>query len=197
MLKNIYPYLEEDGQAGADAPDGNAEPESAEGANAEPESAEEEKVFTQAELDALLAKRIARERKKYPSDEKLAEYEEWKKSQEPKETPEDEAKKKLSEAEAKANKLELKVSCLEKGVGKDSVDDVVALASNYVSEEVDMDEAVDKVLEKYPTFKVTQEKKEDVKEDKRGWGERHTGANKQLSGVEKIFLANNPGLKID
>ena len=36
-----------------------------------------EKTFTQAEVDGLIAQRLARERKKYPSEEELAAFAAW------------------------------------------------------------------------------------------------------------------------
>lgn len=38
---------------------------------------EQEKTFTQAEVDTLIAQRLARERKKYPSPEELAAFHTW------------------------------------------------------------------------------------------------------------------------
>ena len=41
---------------------------------------QQEKTFTQAEVDALIAQRLARERKKYPSAEELAAFNAWRQS---------------------------------------------------------------------------------------------------------------------
>ena len=38
----------------------------------------EEKKFSQAEVDDLISKRLARERKKYPTDDELADWLNWK-----------------------------------------------------------------------------------------------------------------------
>lgn len=38
---------------------------------------QQEKTFTQAEVDALIAQRLARERKKYPGAEQLAAFAAW------------------------------------------------------------------------------------------------------------------------
>ena len=46
----------------------------------ETNGAEPEKTFTQSELDAIVADRIARERKKMPSDIDMKDYREWKKN---------------------------------------------------------------------------------------------------------------------
>ena len=42
---------------------------------------EQEKRFTQEELEEKIRKRLERERKKYPSEESLAEFQKWKESQ--------------------------------------------------------------------------------------------------------------------
>lgn len=44
-------------------------------------TAEPEKTFTQAEVDALITKRLDRERKKYPSEDEMTEFKAWKESQ--------------------------------------------------------------------------------------------------------------------
>ena len=45
--------------------------------SAEPTAQEREKTFTQTEVDALIAQRLARERKKYPGPEELAAFHSW------------------------------------------------------------------------------------------------------------------------
>ena len=41
----------------------------------------QEKTFSQAEVDALIQKRLERERKKYPNDEELSAFRSWQESQ--------------------------------------------------------------------------------------------------------------------
>ncbi|HHX66657.1 MAG TPA: hypothetical protein GX708_01190 [Gallicola sp.] len=52
-----------------------------------------------------------------------------------------------------------KIEALSKGVKSDFIEDVVILANNYVSEELDFDKALEQVLEKYPYFKGTENNK--------------------------------------
>lgn len=125
---------------------------------------QEEKTFTQADVDRLIKERLSREKKGQPSKEDLEAFNNWKESQKTEAQKQSEA---LTNAEAKAkaeeeraNTLEAKVTCLSKGVLASSVDDVVILAKAMVSEEVTMDQAVDKVLEKYPSFKGVQQQEE-------------------------------------
>lgn len=122
----------------------------------------EEKTFTQEEVNRMIKDRVAREKKGQPSKEELKAYQDWKESQKTEAQKQSEA---LTNAEAKAkaeeeraNTLEAKVTCLSKGVIADSVDDVVILAKALVSEEVTMEQAIDKVIEKYPSFKGEQQK---------------------------------------
>lgn len=138
------------------------------GADGEGEGTEtnptEEKTFTQEEVNKMIKDRVAREKKGQLSKEELKAYQEWKESQKTEAQKQSEA---LTNAEAKAkaeeeraNTLEAKVTCLSKGVLAGSVDDVVILAKAMVSDDVTMDQAVDKVLEKYPSFKGVQQQDE-------------------------------------
>ncbi|NOW84285.1 vancomycin resistance protein YoaR [Clostridium beijerinckii] len=130
------------------------------------EENKEEKTFTQEEVNKLLKDRIAREKKGQLSKEELKAYQEWKDSQK---TEDEKKNEKLTQAEIKAKEAEerallaeTKVTCLSKGVNATSVDDVVVLAKAMVSDDVTIDQAIDKVLEKYPHFKgeaATEEQK--------------------------------------
>lgn len=123
------------------------------------EEKKEEKSFTQAELDNVVKERIAREKKNSPSKEELKAFKEW---QDSKKTDEEKTNEKITkaekarlDAETRATALEAKVSCLSKGVNADSTDDVVALAQRLVTDDVDINKAIDTVLKKYPSFKST------------------------------------------
>lgn len=128
------------------------------------ETTQEEKTFTQADVDNLLKERVARLKKEQPSKEELKAYNDWKESQKTEEEKKDEAltnaeKAKLA-AEERALLAETKVTCLSKGVIATSVDDVVTLAKAMVTEDVTIEQAIDKVLEKYPNFKGEQQQEE-------------------------------------
>lgn len=124
----------------------------------------EEKTFTQADVDKMIKERLAREKKNQLSKEELEEYKAWKESQKTEEEKRNEAltnaEKARIEAEEKAAALEAKVTALSKGVVATSVDDVVTLAKAMVTEEVTIEQAIDKVLEKYPSFKGEQQQQE-------------------------------------
>ena len=91
-----------------------------------------EKTFTQAELDAIVERRLKRER---TSAEEKA----------------DKALKRISE-------LETKNACYKLGVKEDCIEDAVALAEKLVNDKTDISAALGKVLEKYPVFKADKSK---------------------------------------
>ena len=97
----------------------------------EPE-AKPEKTFTQAELDAIVERRLKRER---TSAEEKA----------------DKALKRISE-------LETRNACYKLGIKEDCIEDAVALAEKLVNDKTDISAALSKVLEKYPVFKADKSK---------------------------------------
>ena len=154
----------------------------------ETEPAEPEVLtFTQEEFDRLIAKKQTQWRKKMEKEAKAKET-----------LPEDggsatEAETKLRQAEEKAEIAEMKILCYEKDVAKDCVDDVITLAKSYVNDNTDLDEAIDKVIARYPHFAA----KQPQKEEKAAWGQRQGSVPKKVSGVEEAFLRKNPGLKVE
>lgn len=164
------------------------------------EDDQNEKKFTQKDVDDAVKKRIARERRK------------WQREQQKKESGSgsdgrgragDDGKEKddekLKEAESRAIKAETRAACFEAGVDKDAIDDVTALAHAYMEadEDLDLEDAIEKVVKKYPHFKNKAGASDDDADDSKGksWGERQKGGSKRLTGVEAAFLKKNPGLK--
>lgn len=181
-----------DGDGAGDGDDQDDE-ESDEGG----EETVEEKAQRMA--DAIVAKKL----KKMPTKEELKAYRDWKTTQKPdgetEETPDVKARK---EAEGKATSLEVKVACFEADVAKESVDDVAALARAYMAAdgELDLEDAIEKVVKKYPQFKkgAADPYEEDGTAGKGSWAQRQSGkGSKKIDSVEAAFLAKNPGLKID
>ncbi|WP_124046024.1 hypothetical protein [Clostridium perfringens] len=166
LRKRLSMKLAQDDGAGNGGAGSETNP--TDGADGEGEGTEtnptEEKTFTQEEVNRMIKDRVAREKKEQLSKEELKAYQDWKESQKTEAQKQSEAltnaEKAKQDAEERANTLEAKVTCLSKGVLADSVDDVVILAKAMVSEEVTMDQAVDKVLEKYPSFKGVQQQEE-------------------------------------
>lgn len=125
---------------------------------------EEAKTFTQEELDKIVKERVARAKKDQPSKEELEAFKQWQESQKTEEEKKNEALTNAETArvaaEERALLAETKVTCLSKGVVATSVDDVVILAKAMVNDDLTMEQAIDKVLEKYPSFKGEKEQQE-------------------------------------
>lgn len=117
------------------------------------------KTFTQEELDEAIERRLKRERRKAKAKERNEEQSD-----------------KKSDSDDKVQALEAKIICLERGIKKESVSDVVTLAKSYVDDETDLEEAIEMVIEKYPHFAKSEEKKDD-KDDKGGKGVRGKDPN--------------------
>lgn len=187
----------DDGSEGEDGSDGEDDDpdDDSEGDDAE------EKKFTQKDVDDAVKKRLAREKRK------------WQREQQKKasgggidgrakagDDGEEKDNEKLKAVESRAIKAETRAACFEAGVDKDAIDDVTALAHAYMEadEDLDLEDAIEKVVKKYPHFKKGADSSDDADDTKgKSWGERQKGTSKKRSGVEAAFLAKNPGLKID
>lgn len=149
-----------------------------------------EKTFTQAELDKIVADRVSREKAKLPSKDELAEFRRWRDEHKTAEEKSAEAVKTAQEAqtaaERKAAELEAKYTAISKGVKAENVDDVIALAMGRVTDTVTLEQAIDSVIKKYPSFSSSAITT----------GVPSGGGTSKISGVEAAFLARNPGLKI-
>ncbi|NGT69320.1 hypothetical protein [Clostridium perfringens] len=152
------------GNGGAGSETNSTDNSDGEDEGTEETNQKEEKTFTQEEVNRMIKDRVAREKKGQLSKEELKAYQDWKESQKTEAQKQSEAltnaEKAKQDAEERANTLEAKVTCLSKGVLADNVDDVVILAKAMVSNDITMDQAVDKVLEKYPSFKGVQQQEE-------------------------------------
>ena len=186
-----------DGSEGEDGSDGEDDDP-----DADPEGDDtEEKRFTQKDVDDAVKKRIARERRKWQREQqKKASGDGTDGRKKAGDDGEEKDNEKLKEAESRAIKAETRAACFEAGVYKDAIDDVTALAHAYMEadEDLDLEDAIEKVVKKYPHFKKGADSSDDADDTKgKSWGERQKGTSKKRSGVEAAFLAKNPGLKID
>ncbi len=150
--------MEADGGAGGTGESGQ------EGTEEIDEGKSEEKTFSQEEVDNLIKDRLKREKKGQPTKEELKAFKEWQDSQKTESEKQSEAltnaEKAKLEAEERAILAETKVTCLTKGVNPKSIDDVVVLAKAKVTDDVTIDQAIDKVLEQYPHFKGDMQQEE-------------------------------------
>ena len=167
----------------------------------EPE--ENEKKFSQKDVDDAVKKRLAREKRKWQKEQQKKD---GKKPNGKVKTGEDSNKdddaetQELRDKAAKADEMEMKWTCLEHDVDKSCVDDVLALARVHMAknEDMDIEDAIDEVLKKYPQFKESSKEEDDEEETKsKSWGQRQNGRRQKTSGVEAAFYARNPGLKND
>lgn len=115
---------------------------------------EEEKKFSQAEVDDLISKRLARERKKYPTDEELADWRNWKETRQQGEEASAKAARELNDYKTKYDhairELEQarnEMYLLAKGVPREDVDYYAYKISKLTNEETTFEQAAQKYLE--------------------------------------------------
>lgn len=179
----LFGYGDADGKgAGGDDQTGSKNPDEGGEETEETEGDPEEKKYSQKDIDDAVQKRIAREKRKWQRDQQKP-PEATKESADPK-AEDDESTQKARQAEERAEAMEQKWTCLEHEVKKDCVDDVLALAKVHMAKEKDLDleDAIDKVLKKYPQFQDGYE--DGSQEEKKGWGQRHGQAQKPTTTVE-------------
>ena len=128
----------------------------------------EEKKFSQAEVDDLISKRLARERKKYPTDEELADWRNWKETRQQGEEASAKAARELNDYKTKCDhairELEQarnEMYLLAKGVPGEDVDYYAYKIGKLTNEETTFEQAAQKYLE-----------------------ERHIGGMKVSTGVQ-------------
>lgn len=119
-----------------------------------PTPTEEEKKFSQAEVDDLISKRLARERKKYPTDEELADWRNWKETRQQGEEASAKAARELNDYKTKYDhairELEQarnEMYLLAKGVPVEDVDYYAYKISKLTNEETTFEQAAQKYLE--------------------------------------------------
>lgn len=191
-MMNLQIFAGEEGEGGDDSGEGDDQDDDQDD---DSDDNGEERKFTQKDVDAAVEKRLARERRKWNKQQsKGKDGEDTEKDD--KEGSED---SKVKAAEDRARKAEEKNACYEAGVSKDSVEDVAALAHAYMEkdEELDLEDAIEKVLKKYPHFKTGAKESGDEDETKgKSWGQRQNGkSSRKMTDVEKRFYELNPDLK--
>lgn len=122
---------------------------------------ENEKVFTQAELDEIIGKRLNEERKKFPSAEEMAGYTAWKNSQQTDADKiaaitgeRDSANSALAEANKEVERLKHERFLLSKGVSADDLEYYDFKISKAVSDEKTYEAAADEFIQERQTVRV-------------------------------------------
>ena len=191
MPMNIQ-FFAKSSEEGKDGPDAGGDDPDGDDPDEDGEEDSEEKKYTQKDIDDVVEKRLAREKRKWQRQQ--SQKPKQKTDSKPKESDNDveetEASEKIRKAEEKAAALDLRWTCLEHDVKKDCVDDVLALAKVYQNKDdnLDIEDAIDKVLEKYPQFKDGDTSDDDDGEpDKKGWGQRHGKPPKKEKTVDDVL----------
>ena len=116
-----------------------------------------EKTFTQAELDSIVGKRIAKAMKGMPGEEELSAFRAWKESrqserekQEQRERELSESRAALAEAQAKVEQFEREKLLLGKGVPAEDVDYYAFKIGKLVTDTVDFQKAAETYLKDNP-----------------------------------------------
>lgn len=147
----------------------------------------QEKTFTQAELDKVIADRLARERAKMPSAEKLKAFDEWEKAQKTEVEKQAEREAELAKVKTDNETLRRENLAYKAGVNADDLEFVVWKVGRM---EGDFEANLKGFLE--------ENKKYTEPETKTVEGTKHTPSTPEtMSGVEKAFMKRNPGLKVD
>lgn len=117
------------------------------------EVSQPEKTFTQAELDAIVARRLAKAQKGMPDEAELTAFRAWKDSQQTEQqrwealTKErDSIKNELSAANARVEQYERERLLLSKGVPAEDVDYYAFKAGKLVSDTKTFEQAADEVI---------------------------------------------------
>lgn len=112
-----------------------------------------EKTFTQAEVDTIVSKRLAKAMKGVPGEEEITAYRAWKESQQSEKEKmdaiikeRDESKVALSAAQEELEQHKREKFLLSKGVSADDVDYYVFKISKMVDEKTDFEAAAENVL---------------------------------------------------
>lgn len=113
---------------------------------------EQEKTFTQAEVDALIQKRLERERKKYPGDDELAAFRSWKDSRQSEQErwntlqgERDTLSGELTTAEAERDQLKRELYVLKKGLTGEEAEFIAFKAAKMVDDKTTFEQAVDQL----------------------------------------------------
>ena len=146
-----------------------------------------EKTFTQAELDKVIADRLARERAKMPPQDKLKAFEEWQKSQQTEAEKAAEREKEYQAAAARNTELQRELAVLKAGVKADDIEYVIFKVGKMEGEFADNLKAFLAENTKYTEPETTTVEGMKHKPPLSG-GE---------DGVEAAFLKRNPGLKVE
>jgi hypothetical protein len=142
-----------------------------------PKQQEPTKTFTQEDVNNIVAKEAKKAQEKLlkqlgiedfnSAKEGLQKFKEWQESQK---TEAQKQAERLQKLESDYNtisqenaSLKAQIAAMKAGVHADYVEDVVILAQRLVNDDTTIDDAIAKVVEKYPHFKEAQQQQQDQK----------------------------------
>lgn len=109
-----------------------------------------EKTFTQAEVDAMIGKRLAKAMKGMPSEDELSAYRSWKESQQTEQEKwndltreRDESRAALTSAQAELEQLKREKYVLSKGLSGEEAEFIAFKAGKMVDDKTTFEQAVD------------------------------------------------------
>lgn len=111
---------------------------------------EQEKTFTQAELDRAIQNRLDRERKKFPSEEEMNAYRNWKDdraAEQKRERDLAQAQADLAEKSSELEQLKREKYVLSKGLTGDDAEFIAFKAAKLVDDKTTFEQAVDQLTE--------------------------------------------------
>lgn len=116
----------------------------------------QEKTFTEDEVNAIVEKRLARERKKYPGEEEVAAFRSWKESQQTEKErwdslskERDEASAALAAAQAELEQYKRERLLLQKGVPPGDVDYYAFKIGKLVDDSTPFEKAAEGFLQEH------------------------------------------------
>lgn len=175
---NLQHFAE--GDPPADPPAGDPTPtDPPSGGNnpTDPPAGEPDKTFSQEDVNNIATKEARKAQEKLFKElgiedfdnakEGMKQFKEWQDAQKTEAEKQTEKltnlEKSHADVQSENQTLKAQVSAVKAGVNADSVEDVVTLAKNLVSDDVDMDAAIKKVMEKYPHFAGENQEQEEGK----------------------------------
>ena len=153
------------------------------------------KTFTQDEVNDIVKNRLAKEKKKYPSQDDLDKYQEWKENQKTLEEKQNEQIRLLQQERDKAlselsNHKRLS-EVLNKDIKKEFSKFVVSEVNSLVTEEKDFNTALNEYVEKNPQYLKKEEAQPKVKV-----GKQSTRADvDEITLYKRNKYKNNPYFK--
>lgn len=154
---------------------------------------EEEKTFTQAEVDALISKRVARATRGMPSSEELEAFRTWQSNQQTdaekitKLTGErDTAQSELSTAKEKLEQYERERFLVKNGVPAEDVDYYAFKIGKLVTDDKPFEEAAEEFLKEH---NAPSKARVDTSASLNGGGKSPASPNEQMNNIIRNFRA--------